>query len=55
MEHFLEGTAPIRHWHINPNVKSNKKQILSSELTYQSLNRKLPSSQAKSDELAQMS
>ena len=24
MEHFLEGIAPLRHWYINPNEKSNK-------------------------------
>ena len=24
MEHFLEVIAPLRHWHINPNEKSNK-------------------------------
>ena len=34
MEHFLEGIAPLRHWYINPNEKSNKcLQIFSSELT----------------------
>ena len=24
MEHFLRGIAPLRHWHINLNEKSNK-------------------------------
>ena len=24
MEHLLEGIAPLRHWYINPNEKSNK-------------------------------
>ena len=24
MEHFLEGIAPLTHWYINPNKKSNK-------------------------------
>ena len=24
MQHFLEGIAPLRHWYINPNEKSNK-------------------------------
>ena len=24
MEHYLEGIAPLRHWYINPNEKSNK-------------------------------
>ena len=24
MEHFLEGIAPLRHWYINLNEKSNK-------------------------------
>ena len=24
MEHYLEGFAPLRHWYINPNEKSNK-------------------------------
>ena len=24
MEHSLEGIAPLRHWYINPNEKSNK-------------------------------
>ena len=45
MEHFLEGIAPLRHWYINPNEKSNKyKSYFSSELTnHQSLNRALPS------------
>ena len=23
IEHFLEGIAPLRHWYINPNEKSN--------------------------------
>ena len=39
MEHFFEGIAPLRHWYINPNEKSNKYK--SSELTYQSLKRAL--------------
>ena len=31
MEHFLEGIAPLRHWYINPNEKSNtyKSSLLS--------------------------
>ena len=34
MEHFLEGIAPLRHWYINPNEKSNKyKSSLLSYLT----------------------
>ena len=41
MEHFLGGIAPLRHWRINPNEKSNKYN--SFELTYQSLNGTLPS------------
>ena len=24
MEHFLAAIAPLRHWYINPNAKSNK-------------------------------
>ena len=24
MKHFLEGIAPLRHWYIHPNEKSNK-------------------------------
>ena len=44
MEHFLEGIALLRHQYMNPNENSNKYlQIISSELTYQSLNRSLPS------------
>ena len=23
-EHFVEGIAPLRHWYINPNERSNK-------------------------------
>ena len=38
MEHFPEGIAPLRHWYINQNEKSNKYKIFSSEVTYQSLN-----------------
>ena len=34
MEHFLEGIAPLRHWYINPDEKSNKyKSSLLSYLT----------------------
>ena len=34
MEHFLEEIAPLRHWYINPNEKSNKyKSSLLSKLT----------------------
>ena len=34
MEHFLEGIAPLTHWYINPNEKSNKnKSSLLSKLT----------------------
>ena len=31
MEHFLDGIAPLRHWHINPNEKSKayKSSLLS--------------------------
>ena len=33
MEHLLEGIAPLRHWHINPNEKSHKfKSSLLSKL-----------------------
>ena len=38
MEHFLERIALLRHWYSKSNEKS-----FSSELTYQSLNRALPS------------
>ena len=24
MEHFLEGIAPLRHWYIDPDEKTNK-------------------------------
>ena len=42
MEHFLEGIAPLRHWYINPNEKSNKcKSSLLSQLI--KLNGALPS------------
>ena len=41
--YFLEGITPLKHWYINPNEKTNKYlQILSSKLTYQSLNGALP-------------
>ena len=43
MKHFLEGIAPLRHWYIKPNEKSNKYKIFSSQLTYQSPNRAFPS------------
>ena len=34
MERFLEGIAPLQHWYINPNEKSNKyKSSLLSKLT----------------------
>ena len=34
MEHFHEKNAPLSHWYINPNEKSNKfKSSLLSELT----------------------
>ena len=34
MEYFLEEIAPLRHWYINPNEKSNKyKYSLLSYLT----------------------
>ena len=44
MGNFHGGIPPLRYWYTNPNEKSNKhKYVLSSELTYQSLNRALPS------------
>ena len=27
MDHFIEGIAPLRHWYINPNEKSNKYKL----------------------------
>ena len=34
MANFLEGIAPLRHWYINPNEKSNKYiSTLLSQLT----------------------
>ena len=43
MEHFLERIALLRHWYSKSNEKNNADTNFSSELTYQSLNRALPS------------
>ena len=38
MEHFFEGIAVLKYWCIKANEKSNNyRQLLSYELTYQSL------------------
>ena len=48
MEHFLEGIAPLRHWYITPNEKSNKYKfslhsLLNKALTEHFLQENVPS------------
>ena len=40
---ILEGIAPLRHWYVNPNEKSNKYNFFFTYPIYQSLNKALPS------------
>ena len=47
MEDFLEGIDPLKHWHINPNEKSNRYKsylptILTKALTEHFLQRNVP-------------
>ena len=45
IEHFLKWIAPLRHWYMNPNEKSNKSSLLSKltkPLTEHSLQGNIP-------------
>ena len=34
MEHLLEGIAPLRHWYINPNEKSEETRLTNMNLLF---------------------